>query len=433
MPEMNDTPIPDEAQRRQARLAYLLYLANLSFLPGVAFIAMLVIWRSLPQRTLFVNDHYQQTTFASIMAGVLLAMVSVVIVTAGGFGNPWTFVVLIIYFTLCHSMLLLLGVFGFTRANNGRPFEFFSIRSWRSYAVEEAVGKLWHKWITQAATQEYPEARVALADIQKKVALWFHAFGGDPGLTIKAATREQWQARRNWLARVAGLEWQVQLAWKNQQDLYLPGSIACFADRALNESLYLWLAALCVNERIGTQDWLTQAQQLVTHTLAQWPGLGKHYNSLVSAHIQQRPWPKKAEWQHQETLLRQALTNPGTVTNSDLDLRQLPPVPLWLHPFPPTPAQSDTTTPPADIVAESDQVSEIKTDHRRQGKKVDHSKEDEGLLAFRLESLFSWAEFVNVDRPQEEDEDLGAKTAADDLDEFAVSRKSGTVKQRLKF
>lgn len=129
---MNDTPIPDEAQRRKARLAYLLYLANLSFLPGVAFIAMLVIWRSLPQRTLFVNDHYQQTTFASIMAGVLLAMVSVVIVTAGGFGNPWTFVVLIIYFTLCHSMLLLLGVFGFTRANNGRPFEFFSIRSWRS-------------------------------------------------------------------------------------------------------------------------------------------------------------------------------------------------------------------------------------------------------------------------------------------------------------
>lgn len=299
--------------------------------------------------------------------------------------------------------------------------------------MEEAVGKLWHKWITQAATQEYPEARVALADIQKKVALWFHAFGGDPGLTIKAATREQWQARRNWLARVAGLEWQVQLAWKNQQDLYLPGSIACFADRALNESLYLWLAALCVNERIGTQDWLTQAQQLVTHTLAQWPGLGKHYNSLVSAHIQQRPWPKKAEWQHQETLLRQALTDPGTVANSDLDLRQLPPVPLWLHPFPPTPAQPDTTTPPADIVAESDQVSEIKTDHRRQGKKVDHSKEDEGLLAFRLESLFSWAEFVNVDRPQEEDEDLGAKTAADDLDEFAVSRKSGTVKQRLKF
>ncbi|MEZ5510730.1 MAG: DUF4870 domain-containing protein [Gammaproteobacteria bacterium] len=129
---MTGHPLPEAIERRQARLAYLLYLANLSFLPGIAFIAMLVIWRTLPHRTHFVNDHYQQTTFASIMAGVLLAMVSAVIITAGGFHNPWTFVVLILYFTLCHSVLLLLGVFGFTRANNGRPFEFFSIRSWRS-------------------------------------------------------------------------------------------------------------------------------------------------------------------------------------------------------------------------------------------------------------------------------------------------------------
>lgn len=298
--------------------------------------------------------------------------------------------------------------------------------------MEEAVGKLWHKWITQAASQEYPAARVMLGDVQKKVALWFHAFGGDPGLTIKAATREQWHARRNWLARVAGVEWQVQLAWKNQQDLYLPGAIACFADRALNESLYLWLAALCVNDVGSSEDWLVTAQQQVVDTLTQWPGLRRHYQALVAAHIAQRPWPKKTAQQAQESLLRQALTDPGNVTDTLVDARQLPPVPLWLHPFPPALATPDNTPPP-DIVAESDQVSEIQTDHRRQGKKVDHSKEDEGLLAFRLESLFSWAEFVNVDRPQEEDEDLGAKTAADDLDEFAVSRKSGTVKQRLKF
>lgn len=298
--------------------------------------------------------------------------------------------------------------------------------------MEEAVGKLWHKWITQAATQEYPAARVTLVDVQKKVALWFHAFGGDTGLSIKAATREQWHARRHWLARVAGVEWQAQLAWKNQQDLFLPGAIACFADRALNESLYLWLAALCVNNAVGSEDWLALAQRQVMDTLVQWPGLRRHYQTLVAAHIAQRPWPKKPALQIQETLLRQALTDPGSVTEALADARQLAPVPLWLHPFPPAPATPDPTPPP-DIVAESDQVSEIQTDHRRQGKKVNHSKEDEGLLAFRLESLFSWAEFVNVDRPQEEDEDLGAKTAADDLDEFAISRKSGTVKQRLKF
>lgn len=126
---MNDDA--DLPQRRHARLAYILYLLNLSFLPGIAFVAMLVLWRLPAARPIFVNDHYHQTTFASIMAGVLLALVSLLIVLVGGFNSPWTFVILILYFTLCHSFLLMLGVFGFTRANNGKPFRFFSWRSWR--------------------------------------------------------------------------------------------------------------------------------------------------------------------------------------------------------------------------------------------------------------------------------------------------------------
>ena len=126
---MNDDA--DLPQRRYARLAYILYLLNLSFLPGIAFVIMLVLWRLPAARPLFVNDHFQQTTFASIMAGVLLAFVSLLIVLVGGFNSRWTFVILIIYFTLCHSLLLMLGVFGFTRANNGKPFRVLSWRCWR--------------------------------------------------------------------------------------------------------------------------------------------------------------------------------------------------------------------------------------------------------------------------------------------------------------
>lgn len=299
--------------------------------------------------------------------------------------------------------------------------------------MEEAVGKLWHNWITRAAQTEYPDARVELASIQKKISLWFHAFGGDPGLTIKAATREQWQAKRSLLARIAGLEWHVQLAWKNERDLLLPGAIALFPEKSLNEALYLWLAALTTCDSSIDSDWLTTAQQQVQQVLQRWPGLRKTYDTLVQAHLKQRPEPNKITLLPQEQLIRQALQNPGSVPTADIDARALPAVPLWLHPFPPQRSTSNDNSPPADITADTDQVSEIKSDHRRQGKKVDHSREDEGLLAFRLESLFSWAEFVNVDRPQEDDEELGAKDAANDLDEFAVSKKSGTVKQRLKF
>ena len=299
--------------------------------------------------------------------------------------------------------------------------------------MEEAVGKLWHNWITRAAQTEFPDARVELGGIQKKIALWFHAFGGDPALAIKAATREQWQARRSWLARVAGVESHVQFAWKNDQDLYLPGAIALFPQQDLNESLYLWLAALAgSDEATDRADWITASQQQVLRTLEQWPGLRKTYDRLVQTHLALRPAPDTPALQAAERIIHQALLQPGSVPASIVDPRALTPVPLWLHPFPPARSSADNT-PPADITAESDQVSEIDTDHRRQGKKVEHSKADEGLLAFRLESLFSWAEFVNVDRPQEDDEELGAKTAANDLDEFAVSKKSGTVKQRLKF
>jgi nitric oxide reductase NorD protein len=154
--------------------------------------------------------------------------------------------------------------------------------------MEEAVGKLWHNWITRAAQTEYPDARVELASIQKKISLWFHAFGGDPGLTIKAATREQWQAKRSLLARIAGLEWHVQLAWKNERDLLLPGAIALFPEKSLNEALYLWLAALTTCDSSIDSDWLTTAQQQVQQVLQRWPGLRKTYDLLVQAHLKQR-------------------------------------------------------------------------------------------------------------------------------------------------
>lgn len=128
---MSVAPVADTAQRARARLAYLLYLANLSVLPGVAFLLLLILGRARESRDPFVVAHFRQAVFASVVAGVLLAIVSGLIVMAGGLHTPWTWVILITYFTLCHSVLLLLGVLGFTRANNGRAFEFFRIASWR--------------------------------------------------------------------------------------------------------------------------------------------------------------------------------------------------------------------------------------------------------------------------------------------------------------
>ena len=50
--------------------------------------------------------------------------------------------------------------------------------------MEEHVGSLWHRLITRAAQRHYPEAAVALTEIEKTAGLLFRAFGGDPGLRV---------------------------------------------------------------------------------------------------------------------------------------------------------------------------------------------------------------------------------------------------------
>ena len=300
--------------------------------------------------------------------------------------------------------------------------------------MEEAVGKLWHRWITRTAQVEHAAARVELKHIQKRLALYFHAFGGNPALAIKPASREQWQARRSFMEKVAGLEWQTQLCWLDEESLYLPGSIALFDNAELNQDLYYWLAALAAgnHQEWNHLPWIQRCQQQVLSTLLRWPGLKKVYRRLADAHLQQRHWQKKADLNQAEAALRKAIADPETNIADDVDPRRLEPVPIWLHPLPPQPATRQSQPPP-DIDPNSSEVTEIEGDHQRKAKRVDHNRHDEGLLAFRLESLFSWAEFANVDRPHEEDEDLGAETAANDLDEFAVSTQSGQVNKRLKF
>jgi nitric oxide reductase NorD protein len=300
--------------------------------------------------------------------------------------------------------------------------------------MEEFVGKLWDRWLTHTLSAGYPKSSVVLEDIKNKLSLWFHAFGGDPALGIRSASQESWNHNKHWLARVSGINHSVQLAWKDEQDIYLPGTIDYFPDRQLNESLYLWLAAMISNDDDFCDDWLAASQQKAVSVLAQWPGLKNTYQRLVQAHLLQRQKLPNSSLAKQEQYIIQALLKPGSVKNTNLTFepKKFAPVPIWLHPFPPE-SQTTDKMPSADNMAITNEVEEVESDHRRKARRVNHSKEDEGLLAFRLESLFSWAEFVNVDRPQEDDEELGAKEAANDLDEFAVSRKGSNVKQRLKF
>jgi len=303
--------------------------------------------------------------------------------------------------------------------------------------MEEQVGALWHRLITRATRRDHPEAAVELAEVNLPVALLFRALGGEPGLQVKPATETAHGARRRLLERIAGQGRHIELAWRDAETLRLPGRIAWFAERELNRELYLWLAALAAAQPVAGGDWLQRNACATATTLARCPGLRARYRRLVQAHLADRPAPegRPAEDAAREIAIRAALIEPHSVTAPLPDARTaVAPVPLWLHPAPPVtstprPAPDDPDNTDTDDAGSRD----LEAAKRRRGERVDAPGGRGGLLAFRLESLFTRAEFASVDRSTEESADPDAREALEDLDVLSLARDRKRTAARLRF
>lgn len=110
---------------RLAVTAEVLFLVNLMLAPGVAFLILVVLWRRHRNDTHpLVRNHLRQTVAASLWGGSLLVGVTVAVVLLGGFTNPWSWVVSLIYFVCFHAALILFGVIGLSRAMASRPYRY---------------------------------------------------------------------------------------------------------------------------------------------------------------------------------------------------------------------------------------------------------------------------------------------------------------------
>jgi hypothetical protein len=109
----------------RAAAAEALYLANLLLAPGLAFGLLLWLWwRSRDNAPPLVRAHLAQTLSASLWGGVLLVLVNVLILALGGYRGPHVWVVVITYFTLIHSMLVMFGAYGLAKAMAGQCWRF---------------------------------------------------------------------------------------------------------------------------------------------------------------------------------------------------------------------------------------------------------------------------------------------------------------------
>ena len=121
-PPETDTAVPGQGL---ATLAESLYLVNLLLLPGLAFIALLIIYlRNIHTAPALAVCHLRQTLSASLWAGVLLLVANSLIVLLGGYQSPHTWMVVVLYFTTCHATLVLLGVLGLAKALAGQCYRF---------------------------------------------------------------------------------------------------------------------------------------------------------------------------------------------------------------------------------------------------------------------------------------------------------------------
>jgi len=121
-PSDTDAVIPGQAL---ATTAEALYLANLLVLPGLAF--GLLVWlhfRNRDQAPVLARCHLRQTISASLWAGVILVIANLLIIGLGGYAAPYTWVVVVLYFTTAHASLVMVGALGLARAMAGKPYRF---------------------------------------------------------------------------------------------------------------------------------------------------------------------------------------------------------------------------------------------------------------------------------------------------------------------
>jgi nitric oxide reductase NorD protein len=303
--------------------------------------------------------------------------------------------------------------------------------------MEEFVGGLWDRLITRTAYRGFPQARVELKEMEKIAPIFFRALGGDAGLNVRAGTASEHGARRGWLERVAGIGEKVELAWADDSTLHLPASIDIYPEREQNRELYLWLIALAAHDVAPEDSWIVRSQKATQATLLALPGMVSRYMKLMAAEIARRPDPAAlpAAEAAAELAIQSALREPGSVSNFAPGRNPPVPVPLWLHPQPPGALGEQRKAGKGEPQQpEGSKVGKDAESRKRRAENVDMPKPDSPfILLFRAESLFSWAEYIKVNRSLDEDDNEDAAKAANDLDFMSVAQDGQTTASRIRF
>ncbi len=324
---------------------------------------------------------------------------------------------------------------------------------------EETVGKLWHAFATRlSAPTEHDEAAVELDEMSGRLAVLFRGLGGGASVLIEPAAREASAHRRGLRQRLGATHERLEPASFDGERLLLPARISAFPERKDNAALYLWLAAAAAHAPAPSERAdplvadvlaLRAARAMTRRTLAECPGLRRSWERLAALCLAARPDAARPRWEAAvEAVIRRMLGDPADLgseaaaIHAAVDGEGEPaftapagyhtpaPVPVWpqLVAAAAGGASAGDEPDPATRAAEHAEGKRLKA--RRV--QTDQAERRDSLVLHKFEAIFSWAEFLNMNRKVEDDDEEGAKKAADDADEVGLGQISKRAATRLK-
>jgi len=107
--------IQSKEQIKQASNIALWSLLNLTFLPILSFIILLLKLNKIDKNSLS-DLHLKFAIKLNLLAGAALVVVSLLMILLGGLDSGWTWVFVITYFVLVHTIFIVIAVWALIRA-----------------------------------------------------------------------------------------------------------------------------------------------------------------------------------------------------------------------------------------------------------------------------------------------------------------------------
>lgn len=299
---------------------------------------------------------------------------------------------------------------------------------------EEFVGKLWHRFTTRRRRPAFPDAASNLESARASLGLMFRGLGGPAGLAVSAAPRGS-----RFLAR------------RDEQAIYLPASVDFWPDAADNRALHVWLAALLAHLPLrppGPADvsrdiaLLRDLHAATAATLADAPGLVTVHRRLCAAALATRPESRvTAAEAAVEQAVRILLGDGDPQAFDEACARALAAAGRKSRPFVPPPLWGEATaaaggTRPAAGDEAPDGAPSAEGDgatHSARRESQEQTQRRDYLALNRYEKMLALSESLNLARPVEDDDEHGARHAAENSDEVVLSphRKAPSTRLRL--